>query len=105
MAVIEDHCFVESDAEIVNSMVGPDTFVGQSAALEDSLAWGNLLVNWRSNLATHVSDAFLLCSLRSAALGSYTENFLSRLSHLYARNKEDLQAFWKHLHLTTHDKL
>jgi NDP-sugar pyrophosphorylase family protein len=111
MAIIEDRSFIEPKAEIVSSMIGPDTFVGQLAVIQDAFAFGNLLVNWKSDLFTHVTDAFLLCALRRPALAQPTEGFLDRLTQIYSRNKDDLQTFWKHFlldkedKLSTHDKL
>ena len=111
MAIIEDRSFIEPKAEVVSSMIGPDTFVGELAVIHEAFAYGNLLVNWKSNLFTHVTDAFLLCALRHPALAHSTEGWLDRLTQIYSRNKDDLQTFWKHFlldkedKLSTHDKL
>jgi hypothetical protein len=78
-AVLEDRAFVEGGAEIVNSAVGPDTFVGKLAALRHSFAWGGALVNWKSGSVTQISDAFLMCALRRQPA---SEKFLRRLFEL-----------------------
>ena len=44
-AILEDRSFIEGGADIVNSVIGPDTFVGKLAALRQSFAWGDTLVN------------------------------------------------------------
>jgi len=111
MTVIEDRSFVEPKAEIISSFIGPDTFVGQHAAVRDAIAWGSLLIHWKSNLVAQVTDAFLLSSLRSASLSAHSTGLVRRLGDFYSRNKEDLQTFWKHFlldkedKLSTHDKL
>ncbi|MBU6399065.1 MAG: sugar transferase [Verrucomicrobia bacterium] len=64
-AVIEDRVFVDGRAEILRSVVGPETYVGQMAQIRDSLAWGNTLLNWQTGWRTEVSDAFLLAPLGS----------------------------------------
>lgn len=81
-AVLEDRCFVEGGAEIMNSVVGPDTFVGKLAVLRRSLAIGNTLINWQSNSVTQISDAFLMCALRRQPNAKKSEKFLHRLFEL-----------------------
>jgi NDP-sugar pyrophosphorylase family protein len=82
MAVLEDRSFVEGGAEIVNSIIGPDTFVGKLAALRRSLALGNMLINWQTNSIAQISDAFLMCALRRQANAKTSEKFLHRLFEL-----------------------
>jgi NDP-sugar pyrophosphorylase family protein len=96
MAVIEDRAFVEPEASIVSSIVGPDTFVGKCGVIQDAFAWGNTLVNWKTNVCAEVTDAFLLCALRKAGHDRRPESFFGWLSDVYSRNRDDLQMFWKH---------
>jgi NDP-sugar pyrophosphorylase family protein len=63
MAFLEDQVVVESRSTVSNSWVGPETFVGTLTELKDSLAWGTLLINWRTGSHTHIPDPFLLASL------------------------------------------
>jgi NDP-sugar pyrophosphorylase family protein len=79
MAVLEDRSFVEGGAEIINSVIGPDTFVGKLAALRRSLALGNTLVNWQTNSVALISDAFLMCALRRQPT---SERFVRRVLEL-----------------------
>lgn len=81
-ALIEDRSFVEAGAEIVHSVIGPDTFVGRLAALQKSFAWGNTLVNWETDSLIQVPDAFLLCALKRPANAKASEKFLHRLFDL-----------------------
>ena len=94
-SVIEDGSFIEPEAEVVNSFVGPDTFVGRFSELRESIAWGSTLANWSTNSVTHVPDAFVLCALRTPRR-LQPENWLTRAMDCCSRNKEDLQMFWKH---------
>lgn len=82
MAIIEDRSFIEAGAEIVSSVIGPDTFVGRLAALRKSFAWGNTLLNWETDSVTQVADAFLLCALKRPANAKSSEKFLHRLFDL-----------------------
>lgn len=82
MAIIEDRSFIEAGAEIVSSVIGPDTFVGRLAALRKSFAWGNTLLNWETDSVTQVADAFLLCALKRATNAKSSEKFLHRLFDL-----------------------
>ena len=95
-AVVEDRAFVEGGAEVIASVVGTDTFVGQLLALQDSLALGGTLVNWKTSSCAVVPDAFMLCALRRPVIAKHHENFLDRIAEIYSRNKDDLQMFWKH---------
>ena len=62
--VIENRAVVGPGAEVVRSIVGPDTFVGDSTEITDSLAVGDTLVNWQDGSSLQVSDEVLLCPLR-----------------------------------------
>ncbi len=95
-AILEDGSFVEPGAEVAQSWIGPDTFVGQFARISGSLAWGGSLVNWQTGSVTQVVDPFLLCALRQPrrrrSLG-----WFSKLTEVYARNKGEVGLLWKHL--------
>ncbi len=65
-AILEDRAFVGSGARVTQSIVGPETFVGEMTLVEKSLASGPLLINWKTRSCLEVPDAFLLCSLRAA---------------------------------------
>jgi hypothetical protein len=97
MAVIEDRSFIEPNAQVVSSVIGPDTFVGQVAAIQDSFAWGNLLTHWKSGVSEQVPDALVLSALRPPLLARRSEGVFARVNGLYARHKDDLQLFWKNL--------
>jgi NDP-sugar pyrophosphorylase family protein len=62
-AILEDRAVAERGARITQSWVGPDTFIGSMTAVADSLAWGDTLVNWRTDSYLRVPDPFLMCSL------------------------------------------
>jgi len=90
-AILENGAFVEPTAEIRGSVVGPATFVGQFVRINNSLAFGNTLVNWQTGLENKVSDAFLLCSLRPRrqSQGAKAVAWLGRATDWLARWKED----------------
>lgn len=60
---LEDQVVVDSGCSVENSWVGPNTFLGALTEVKDSLAWGNLLINWKSGSHLLVPDAFLMTSL------------------------------------------
>jgi NDP-sugar pyrophosphorylase family protein len=82
MAVVEHGSIVERGAEVVHSLVGPDTLIGQCAAIHYSVAWGNTLVDCRHNSCVHVSDSFLVSSLAGKPI-LFTE-MLGRMAALFA---------------------
>jgi NDP-sugar pyrophosphorylase family protein len=95
MTVIEDGTLIEAGAEISNSVVGPDTLVGQFTEVRDSFAWGDQLINWKNNSCIRITDSFLLCALRRSPTLQGSENPLTRLINGYLR--EDLHLLWKHI--------
>jgi len=95
-AIVEDGCFVEPGAELIESWIGSDTFVGQFANIDGSLAWGNSLINWQANSETEIADPFLLCALRRPRQ-TRSGNWLKKLGDVYARNKGEVGLLWKHL--------
>ena len=62
-AILEDRSVVESNARVIQSWVGPETFVGPMISVANSLAWGSTLIDWRNDSSLRVSDPFMLCSL------------------------------------------
>lgn len=64
MAVVEDRVVVGAGAEVSHSIIGPETLVGKSTEITDSIAWGDLLIDWKSGSRLRVTDEFLLSSLR-----------------------------------------
>lgn len=63
-AFIEDSALVDHDAETVRSWVGPWTYVGGFTHVNQSLAWGDGLLNHASGSFTEIVDTFLLSDLR-----------------------------------------
>jgi hypothetical protein len=86
-AIIEDGAFLEPASEVTGSCIGQDTFVGKLARIVDSIAWGDTLINWRSDSLITVPDPFLLCALRQPRQAP-TAGWFARLAELYARNRE-----------------
>ncbi len=95
-AILEDGCFVEPGAEVSQSWVGPDTFIGQFARIRNSIAWASTLVNWQTGSLTQLVDPFLLCAVRQPRR-SRSLGWLRKLSDLYVRNKGEAGMLWKHL--------
>jgi NDP-sugar pyrophosphorylase family protein len=68
--VVENRAVIGPGAEVVRSIVGPETMVGDQTEVVDSLAIGDTLINWRDGSCLHVADEFLLCSLQRPATES-----------------------------------
>jgi len=62
-AILEREVFVSRGSGISESIVGPETFVGQLTEVHNSIAWGSTLINWHRDSYLRVPDEFLLCSL------------------------------------------
>jgi NDP-sugar pyrophosphorylase family protein len=104
MAVIEDRALIMADSKIVNSIVGPATMVGRLAHISDSIAWGNVLVDWKTNSTVTITDPFLLCALIPRHSKGTPSGWLGQIASLYSRNKEDFNVLWKHLLMKRKDK-
>ena len=63
-AFIEDSALVDYDAEVVDSWVGPWTYVGAMTHINQSLGWADGLLNHANNSFTEIVDMFLLGDLR-----------------------------------------
>lgn len=85
-AVVENHAIIEEGARVVDSVIGPETFVGEMISVQHSIAQGSLLVNWKTDSCLHVPDAFFLCSLNerdfAAGSGSIPGRFSAALAML-----------------------
>jgi NDP-sugar pyrophosphorylase family protein len=63
-AIVENRAFIGKGAEIVQSLIGPETFVGENTDVKASLACGGKLINGRMNSVMQMPDPWLLCALR-----------------------------------------
>ncbi|HUR58078.1 MAG TPA: hypothetical protein VM029_10245 [Opitutaceae bacterium] len=83
-AILDDRVVVERGARVVQSVVGPETFVGEMSLVLHSLVHGNVLLNWQSGSCLHVPDDFLLCSLEERSFDSGQSSLLARATALLA---------------------
>jgi NDP-sugar pyrophosphorylase family protein len=60
---LEDRVVLDEHCEVASSWIAPDTFLGALTHVKESLAWGDLLINWRSESHTLVRDSFVMSSL------------------------------------------
>ena len=93
LKTFEDGAFIEPGAAIARSLIGKDTFVGQFANIEQSLALGDTLVQLESGSHTRVPDRFLLCALRQTRPPQRAGMF-ARLTELC---NTEAQWIWKNL--------
>lgn len=61
--IVEDDVYVDTGAEISQSIIGPKTYVGSLTEVRQSLAWGRDLLNLTNGSVTEVTDHFLLGEL------------------------------------------
>jgi hypothetical protein len=83
-AILDDRVIVEVGARVTESIVGPETFVGEMTSVHQSLAQGPTLVNWESGSCLRVPDAFLLCSLESRSFSLPGSSLVGRAAALAA---------------------
>jgi NDP-sugar pyrophosphorylase family protein len=82
-SILEDGAFIEPKARVIDSFIGPDTFVGRYVQVKDSAALGNTLINLKTSLEITVPDEFLLCSLRARQPKQKTAGWLDRIADLW----------------------
>jgi hypothetical protein len=58
--VIDRRCLIKQGAEVVDSLIGPETFVGAFTEVRHSIATGNQLINCKTGSHVNVPDPFLL---------------------------------------------
>lgn len=83
-AIVEDEVFVDHDAEVVASWVGPWTYVGALTHVNRSLAWGRGLLSYCSDSFIEVPDAFLLSDLKAGAERNLRGSLIGRFAALLA---------------------
>lgn len=77
-AIVEDRAAIESGARVTQSIVGPETFVGELISLHNSIAHGSTVVNWQTDSCLRVPDAFFLCSLGERKFATQGSSMLAR---------------------------
>ena len=77
-AIVEDRAVIESGARINQSIVGPETFVGELISLHNSIAHGSTVVNWQTDSCLRVPDAFFLCSLSERKFATQGSSLIAR---------------------------
>jgi len=65
--IVETGCYVDQNAEVTDSFVGPETYVGALTEVRESFVWGRGLLKWKTGVCSEVVDDFLLCDLTSRA--------------------------------------
>ena len=80
--VISDQVIVDRYAKLTDTVVLPNTYVGELVNLNHSIARGSDLIRIDINTHIHITDAFLLADLRQTSLGNSLSPLLNRLGGL-----------------------
>ena len=97
-AIVEDDVYVDTGAEISQSIIGPKTYVGSLTEVRQSLAWGRDLLNLTNGSVTEVTDHFLLGELGPPTRPA-SSNLLARAAALLVLGLTSplvLAAWFKH---------
>ena len=70
-AVLSENIYVDRHATVRNSVVLPNTYVGEMVSLDGVIAWQNMLIDAESGAVTEVADDFILGTLEPPTLGSF----------------------------------
>ena len=80
--ILEDRTWVGTGAEVQGSYLAPDTHLGVATSLNDSLAMGSLLVDWKGGSTVRVLDSFLLCCLRTPLIRERMNRMAARIAEV-----------------------
>ncbi|MBL9127278.1 MAG: hypothetical protein JNL97_06515 [Verrucomicrobiales bacterium] len=83
-AVVEAHSYVDDAAEVVDSFVGPGTYVGALTEIRESVAWKRDLYKIPNGSAIQVPDDFLLGPVQTGFRGGQASSPAGRLLALLA---------------------
>jgi NDP-sugar pyrophosphorylase family protein len=81
-SILEDRTWVGAGAEVKGSYLSPDTHLGVATSLNDSLALGSLLVDWKGSSTVRVLDSYLLCCLRTTPLRDRMNRMAARIAEV-----------------------
>ncbi len=79
-AVVEAGAFIDAGAVVKDSWIGPGTYVGSTAAIRKSFAWGNGLLNWSLGSFLEVRDTFLLNDISRRSPSQRRASLMERLA-------------------------
>lgn len=77
--IIESSAYIDRQATVRGSWIGPKTYVGAMTEISHSFAWGGGLENWRLGSFIEVTDDFLLASLKQQPFGGARSGWLTRM--------------------------
>ena len=78
-SIIESAAYIDRQATVRGSWIGPNTYVGAMTEVSHSFAWGSGLENWRLGSFIEVNDDFLLASLKCQPFGGERSAWFTRL--------------------------
>jgi hypothetical protein len=93
-AILEDGAVISADARVVQSVVGPSTFVGEHALIGRSLAHSSTLINWATHSSLQVPDAFWLSSMSDSLTPDWPSRWYGRVMAAYLLILTSPLALW-----------
>jgi hypothetical protein len=64
MAVVGDHVIVDSNTELSNCLILPDTYIGQNLEIKNKIVCGNRLVDPADGMAIEIDDSWVVARNR-----------------------------------------
>lgn len=80
--IIEAQSYVDEGAEVVDSFVGPGTYVGALTEVRESIAWRRDLYKIPTGSSTRIQDAFLLGPAHAGIRRGHAASLAGRLAAL-----------------------
>lgn len=60
---VASRAVIDDDVEVLEAVVCEDTYIGRHTRLEQSVAQGGLLINWKLGVAVNIVDDFILADI------------------------------------------
>ncbi len=79
-AFVSTRAVLDEDVEVIDAIICQDTYIGRHTRLEQSIAKGGLLLNWKLKAAANILDHFVMADLAcSKNRAGIAERFLALL--------------------------
>lgn len=102
--VLSENIYVDRQASVRDSVVLPNTYLGEMTALEGNIAWQNQLIDAQTGTVTEIADAFLMGTLEPPTIGSFFGHWANRFAALavFALTLPLWPLAWALAHLRNH---
>ena len=79
-AFVSARAVLDEDVEVIDAIICEDTYIGRHTRLQNSIAKGGMLLNWKLKAVANILDQFVMADLASSKIrAGIAERFLALL--------------------------